>query len=129
MLKAVFVAAALAAVFAAQPTVYAVSASDSIAGNACNYIQKVGSVEGCKDGKTLEGSGGTLATVVNTFLYAAGIVAFLFVLIAGIRYINTTGDPSRIQQAKDTLLYAIIGLIITLLAIPIAGFVIRAVSK
>jgi len=71
--------------------------------------------------------GGLAYEIVNTFMYIAGIVSFVFVIIGGIRYIASDGEPTRVKAAKQTLLYAIIGLIITLIAAAIAGFVIRQV--
>jgi type IV secretion system pilin len=101
----------------------------------CNYIKNAsGNISGCtaeSNGSTetgIENNGGLITQIVNTILFAAGIVALVFVLVGGFRYITSTGDSTRIQGAKDTLLYAIIGLIITIVAVPIADFVIAKVS-
>ena len=102
------------------------STQSIIGGGACKYIQQAGTLAGCTSKTTLNGAGGLASEIVNTILFAAGIVSFVFIVVGGIRYITSTGDASRIQSAKDTLLYAIIGLIVTFLAIPIAAFVIKA---
>ncbi len=95
----------------------------------CQYIQKTGQVSGCGTSEpAINKSGGLASQIVNTLLYAAGVVSLIFMMIGGIRYITSSGDSSRIQSAKDTLLYAVIGLILTLIALPIAGYVIAKAS-
>lgn len=71
---------------------------------------------------------GYIPALVDGFIYAAGVVALIFLLIGAIRYITASGDSGRIKQAKDTVLYSIIGLIVVALAIPIADFVIAKLT-
>ena len=112
-------------------TATAIASSDAsaIVGKACEISP---SLAGCDPGdQKLDGNpdprGLTYFQVfLNIFLFAAGIAAFVFVIIGGVRYITSTGDPARIESAKNTLLYAIIGLIITVLAVPISAFIINA---
>lgn len=69
------------------------------------------------DGKELAGGKDSfLATFINFLLYIAGAIAVIVLIIGGIRYITSTGDAMRIKQAKDTILYGVVGLIIALLA-------------
>lgn len=70
--------------------------------------------------------GGYLESLVNVFTFIAGLIAMIFILVGGIRYITSTGDAGRIKQAKDTLMYAVIGLIVVGLARVIIGFIIGA---
>lgn len=65
-----------------------------------------------------------LDTVINALFLVAGAIAVLIIVVGGIRYITSTGDSKRIQAAKDTILYAVIGLVIVILARAIIGFVI-----
>jgi hypothetical protein len=67
-----------------------------------------------------------LQEFLNVFLFASGIASFIFIILGGVRYITSTGDPARIESAKTTVLYAVIGLIVTFLAIPISAFVLKA---
>lgn len=55
-------------------------------------------------------------TVVNIFSIIVGIVAVVMVIYGGFRYITSGGDSGRVGNAKNTLIYAIIGLIIVALA-------------
>lgn len=72
--------------------------------------------------------GGYLNKLINTFLYAAGIVSFIFVLVSGFRFITSTGNPADIKKAKDTLIYALAGLIVALLSFGIVNFIVFKVS-
>jgi hypothetical protein len=62
--------------------------------------------------------------VLNSFYVAAGIVAVVYVVIGGYRYTVSAGDSTAIVKAKDTILYAIVGLIIITLAFSTTWFVI-----
>ncbi len=65
-----------------------------------------------------------IGTSVNLLLYIAGALAVLVLIYGGIRYITSTGDAARVKAAKDTIVYAIIGLIVSLLAYAIVNFVV-----
>lgn len=66
----------------------------------------------------------TLTNIFNTLFFVIGALAVLIMLIGAIRYITSTGDAKRIQAAKDTILYAVIGLVVAILAREIVGYVI-----
>ncbi|HSX41093.1 MAG TPA: pilin [Candidatus Saccharimonadales bacterium] len=78
-----------------------------------------------KQGVTqLAGTGNSLFhQVANLLVFLAGAIAVLILIIGGIRYVTSTGDASRIKQAKDTILYAIVGLVVVLLAYAIVNFI------
>ena len=61
--------------------------------------------------------------VINWILVIAGIVAVGFIIFAGIRYVTSGGDAEKVKSAKNTLLYAIIGLLIAALAMVIVNIV------
>lgn len=71
----------------------------------------------------LTGSDGIVTNVINGLFMAAGIIAVLFIVIGGIRYVVSQGDEKSVQGAKNTVLYAVIGLLIVLLAFAIVNFV------
>ena len=64
---------------------------------------------------------------VNLALWVAGIIAVIVVIIAGINYSLSSGDPSKTASAKNAILYAVIGLVITASAIAITGYIIGKV--
>ena len=61
---------------------------------------------------------------VLTFMYwIVGIVAVIMIIVSGIMYTTSGGDPARVKKAKDALTVAVIGLIIALLAAVIVNWV------
>ncbi len=71
------------------------------------------------------GDGGIFQTVVNVFLFIIGAVSVIMIIYGGFKYVTSGGDSSGVTSAKNTILYAIIGLIIALLAYGILNFVIK----
>lgn len=66
--------------------------------------------------------------VINTLLFILGAIAVIMIVIGGIRYTLSNGDASSIKSAKDTILYAVIGLVVALLAYAIVNFVVDQFS-
>ena len=62
--------------------------------------------------------------VINVLLYIIGILAVIAIIIGGIRYVTSNGDSSNTKAAKDTILYAVVGLIVAILAFSIVNFVV-----
>lgn len=70
-----------------------------------------------------------LTTVVNILTLVVGIVAVIMIIIGGFRYITSGGDSSNISSAKNTIIYALVGLVIVALAQVIVHFVVnKAIS-
>lgn len=74
----------------------------------------------------LFGDTGVFRQVTNTILYFVGIIAVIMLIWGGIRYVVSGGDAKKVTDAKNTILYAIIGLVISFLAYAIVQFVIDA---
>lgn len=64
---------------------------------------------------------------VNLALWAAGVIAVVVVVIAGINYALSSGDPTKTANAKNTILYAVIGLVVISSAIAITSYIIGRV--
>lgn len=69
-----------------------------------------------------------IKTIVNTLIFAIGIVAVIMIILGGINYATSQGDPAKVKKGKDTVLYGIIGLVIALLAYAIVNFVLNAMN-
>ena len=61
---------------------------------------------------------------VNIFLFAVGALSVIMLIWGGIRYTTSAGDSNKVQAAKNTVLYAIVGLVIAILAYAIVNMVI-----
>ncbi len=77
----------------------------------------------------LFGDTGVFKQVTNTILYIVGIIAVVMLIIGGIKYVISGGDAKKVTDAKNTVLYAIIGLVIAFLAFAIVNFVISALPS
>lgn len=76
----------------------------------------------------LVGVNGVFTRITNTVLYAVGIISVIMLIYGGLRYVISGGDSKKVTDAKNTIMYAIIGLIISILAYAIVNFVINAVG-
>lgn len=70
-----------------------------------------------------QGLTGTVKTVVNVLSVVVGVVAVIMIVIGGFRYITSGGKQESVTAAKNTILYAVIGLVIVALAQVIVRFV------
>lgn len=62
--------------------------------------------------------------VINMILMLLGMAAVIMIIIGGVRYVTSNGDPQQTKSAKDTIMYAVIGLVVAIMAYAIVGFVI-----
>lgn len=67
---------------------------------------------------------GKIKTVVDILLFLLGAIAVIMIVVGGLRYVLSSGDASQITSAKNTILYAVIGVIVALLAYAIVNWVI-----
>ena len=66
---------------------------------------------------------GVFRTVVNILLFLVGAVAVIMLVIGGLRYVTSNGDQNAVTGAKNTIMYAIIGIVVAFLAYAAVGFV------
>lgn len=64
--------------------------------------------------------------IINVVLYVLGIVAVIMIIVGGFRYVISGGDAGSVTAAKNTIMYAVIGLIVAVLAYAIVNFVLNA---
>jgi hypothetical protein len=67
----------------------------------------------------------SIGKVLQIVFMLFGAVALLIITLAGLKYVLSQGDPQAVAKAKDTILYAIIGLVIAILAVAIVSFVFK----
>jgi hypothetical protein len=66
---------------------------------------------------------GTIKNVGNIIVFITGAISVLMIIIGGLRYVTSGGDQGGITGAKNTILYAVIGLIVSVMAYAIVNFV------
>ncbi len=85
-----------------------------------------GNAIGCGNaGVSTDNIGNLAKNIVNIFSIVVGAVAVIMIIYGGFRYITSGGDSNRVGSAKNTLIYAIVGLIIVALAQIIVHFVLN----
>lgn len=72
---------------------------------------------------SLTGSSGAIKDITNTLLLAIGVIAVVVIIIAGIRFVTSSGNESSTKAARETILYAVVGLVVALLSYAIVNFV------
>jgi cytochrome bd-type quinol oxidase subunit 2 len=71
---------------------------------------------------------GLIKLVINMFSLVVGVVSVIMIIVGGLMYITSAGDSGKVQTAKNTILYAIIGLVIVALSQFIVRFVLTKVT-
>lgn len=110
------------------PHVGAAAASD----NGLGLKKGVGSAKGndqvsCLFGSEKEGcteGSGIFQIIVNVILFIVGAVAVIMIVIGGVRYTVSNGDSNAVQGAKNTIMYAIVGLVVAIIAYALVNFVV-----
>ena len=77
----------------------------------------------------LFGDGGIFAQITNVMLFLIGAISVIMIIIGGLRYILSGGDSANVSAAKNTILYAIVGLIVALLAYAAVSFITTTFSE
>ena len=72
--------------------------------------------------------GGIFQIVANTLIFLVGAIAVLFLIIGGLRYVVSNGDSKQVEGAKNTILYAIIGIVVAIVSYAAVSFVIAQLT-
>lgn len=67
--------------------------------------------------------------IINGVLGVLGIVAVVFIIIGGVNYMTSAGDAGKTQKARNTILYAAIGLVVCAFAAVIVNFTINIINN
>ncbi len=78
----------------------------------------------CNDGDAEGSFKATIKKVVDVFSIVVGAIAVIMIIVGGFRYIVSGGDSGNVTSAKNTILYAIVGLVIVAFAQIIVNFVV-----
>ena len=72
----------------------------------------------------LDGDSGVFKTVVNILLFIIGLISVIMLIWGGIRYTTSGGNANSVTAAKNTIMYAIIGLVVAIFAYAIVNWVV-----
>jgi len=96
------------------------------AGFDLGMTQGAAAAKGTGQATDLFGQTGTFRTITNVMLYLIGAISVIMLIIGGLRYVVSGGDSTAVQNAKNTILYAIVGIIVAILAYAVVSFVISS---
>lgn len=92
----------------------------------CNGVGATGGGSNCS------GSGPSLGTivqdVVNILSLVVGIVSVIMIIIGGFQYITSQGDSGKIAGAKNTIIYALVGLVVVAFSQALVKFVLNKIG-
>lgn len=96
--------------------------------SVCNGLGLTGSSGSCTTDPGTPSVNHTLSLAINLFSLVVGIAAVFAIIFAGLRYITSGGESAKVSSAKDTILYAVVGLVVVALAQFIVKFVLTKVQ-
>jgi hypothetical protein len=103
----------------------AASAKDEICGG-------IGAASGGTGCTAPEGSPNTntlIETIINILSIIVGVIAVIMIIIAGFQYVTSGGDSSKISSAKNTIIYAVVGLVVVAFSQTIVKFVVQKITS
>lgn len=89
-----------------------------------SIVDGANAARGVDQATDLFGVGGVFTTLSNVLLFVIGALSVIMIIIGGLRYVISGGETANITAAKNTILYSIVGLVISMLAYAIINFVI-----
>ncbi|MEO6513584.1 MAG: hypothetical protein ABIR37_02730 [Candidatus Saccharimonadales bacterium] len=85
----------------------------------------------CADGQTtsnpLTGSNGLIIKITRVIAFVAGAAAVIIIMLSGFRYVTSSGDATKATQARNGIIYALVGLIVIISAQFIISLVVRRI--
>jgi hypothetical protein len=93
--------------------------------DVCAGIATTGAGSGCtQSGTTVES---VIKAVIVILSWVVGVVSVIMIIVGGFKYITSGGDSGNVQSAKNTIIYALVGLIVVALAQVLVAFVLNKV--
>lgn len=94
-----------------------------------NVPNSVKEANGCFKNANKDGLPDVVITIINAVIGVLGLVAVVFIIIGGISYMTSSGEAAKIEKAKKTILYAVIGLGVCVLSFAIVNFAVGIINS
>lgn len=107
--------------FSLAPAVAHAALFDGSKGSACSGVA-LQDTTSCDQNATKKAND-IVAVAINIFTVVVGIIAVVMMIVGGLKYITSQGDPAQTNSAKNTILFAAVGLVVAALAQVIVRFV------
>jgi hypothetical protein len=96
--------------------------------SAYSLQEGVNAARGSSQPADLFGAGGVITTITNTLLFIVGALSVIMIIVGGLRYVVSGGNAASVTAARNTILYAVVGLVIAFLAFAAINFVLGTVT-
>ena len=94
---------------------------------ASSLMDGVNAARGDGQPSELFGGDGVITAITNVLLFIIGALSVIMLIIGGLRYVISGGNSTAVTAAKNTILYAIVGLVIAFLAFAAINFIINTI--
>lgn len=129
-IKNMLIVAASVFALSAPALLPSVASAQNINSNLCaGASASLSSGTDCSGAQATNSLNNIIKLVINLFSVIVGIVSVIMIIIGGLKYITSGGEASNISGAKNTIIYAIVGLVIVALAQFIVHFVLGKVQS
>jgi hypothetical protein len=95
---------------------------------ASSIVDGANAARGTGQPGDLFGANGIFITITNILLFIVGALSVIMLIIGGLRYVISGGNSTNVTAAKNTILYAIVGLVIAFLAFAAINFVLDTLA-
>ncbi len=115
----------------AVPVVAQSATEDPLCAGAALDATQIGNTGNCQTNNegAAENVNGLVKMIIDIFSWVVGVVSVLMIIVGGFKYITSGGDANGVTGAKNTIMYAIVGLVIVALAQLIVKFVLGNVTN
>jgi hypothetical protein len=110
--------------------IFVALAAVSLTSDASAYSlqEGVNAARGSSQPADLFGAGGVITTITNTLLFIVGALSVIMIIVGGLRYVVSGGNAASVTAARNTILYAVVGLVIAFLAFAAINFILGTVA-
>jgi hypothetical protein len=95
---------------------------------ASSIVDGANAARGSGQPTELFGADGVITTITNILLFVVGALSVIMLIVGGLRYVVSGGNSTAVTAAKNTILYAIVGLVIAFLAYAAINFVMTSLA-
>jgi Flp pilus assembly pilin Flp len=89
----------------------------NLAGSLCGGLEFNANGQSCGNSANQNNTlNNVIGTVINVFSVIVGFISIVMIIYGGFKYVTSGGDSGKVTSAKNTILYALIGIVIVALA-------------
>ncbi len=112
------------------PALVSAGPFDGARNQACEGIEFDDNTSGeCSEAGAGEKLNSTLSSVINIASLVVGAISVIMIIIGGLKYVSSQGDSTGTASAKNTVIYAVVGLVIVALSQIMVRFVVNRTTE